>query len=1083
MTAVQPSLWDPVEEIPAPSSPVLAHPEELRTLLEIPFTDEQLAAATAPLEPGVIVAGAGSGKTSVMAARVVWLVGTRKVQRDRVLGLTFTVKAAGELSGRIAAALAKLGDDPSSAAGAPTVTTYHGYAGRLLTEHALLLGLEPGSRLLADATRYQLAARVLRRHRGPLPSLTRSLRYLVGELVLFESECSEHLLEPADVIAHADEHERELTLALAAENARPKPRSTEVGEIERRLRISAERRELALLATELRAAKVEAESLDFGDQIAHAARLAREHPTVGTAQRAAYDIVLLDEYQDTSVAQRLLLTGLFGGGHPVTAVGDPCQAIYGWRGASVGNLIGFRDHFPKQDGSLAGAYSLATNQRSGGLLLRLANQLSEVLRHKASETAPDVVELRPRPDAENDGRTVVALHETWADECTWVAAGIAAAVAAGTRAGECAVLVRKKADMGALFTALTSAGLPVEVVGLGGLLSVPEVADVIAVLELLDDPTANPAMVRILTGPRWRFGLRDLAALGRQARWLLGEQSRAGGDAADAAEVDALEAAVDGVDPCDVASLAEGLGRPGGQLSPEGAERAARLTAELTELREHVHEPLLDLVGRVVATIGLDVEQAASPEAVAAHRRDSLAAFLDVVAGYADLDGEQSLPAFLAYLAAAGEYEHGLDLATPARRDAVQLLTVHKSKGLEWDLVAVPDLTEKTFPSLTDKDSWPTTARVLPHPVRGDAEDLPVCAGWDKPARDSYSAETKARLEREERRLAYVAVTRARHVLLASGHWWGPTQKLVRGPSPYLLELRDHVESDASHGELAVWTDKPVDTENPLLGEARALTWPVPLEPEALARRNSAAALVLAGLETPDGGTADEALTLHELEVVQALDRDTALLLEELARERAPERIVPLPRSLSASQLVRLGKDPDGLARDLARPLPRPPAPAARRGTRFHAWVEARVGQRPLLDPDELPGAEDDARAEDADLAALQEAFLAGAYATRTPFAVEAPFVLSLGGRLIRGRIDAVYDLGGGRFEVIDWKTGREDADPWQLGIYRLAWARQQGVPLDAVDAAFVLVRSGKVQYPELPDEAELAAALTDTAG
>jgi DNA helicase-2/ATP-dependent DNA helicase PcrA len=255
------------------------------------------------------------------------------------------------------------------------------------------------------------------------------------------------------------------------------------------------------------------------------------------------------------------------------------------------------------------------------------------------------------------------------------------------------------------------------------------------------------------------------------------------------------------------------------------------------------------------------------------------------------------------------------------------------------------------------------------------------------------------------------------------------------------------------------------------------MAWPAPLEPEALARRQSSAELVRAALA---GGLGpEEGLTVAEIDLLRTLDRDAELLVEELLRERAPERLVPLPRSLSASQLVRLGQDPEAFAKELARPLPRPPAPAARRGTRFHAWVEARVGQRPLLGPDELPGAEDDARAEDADLVALQEAFLAGPYASRTPFAVEAPFALSLGGRLIRGRIDAVFELGDGRWEVVDWKTGREDADPWQLGIYRLAWARAQGVPAEAVEAAFVVVRTGQVQRPPLPDEAALVAALT----
>jgi DNA helicase-2/ATP-dependent DNA helicase PcrA len=163
--------------------------------------------------------------------------------------------------------------------------------------------------------------------------------------------------------------------------------------------------------------------------------------------------------------------------------------------------------------------------------------------------------------------------------------------------------------------------------------------------------------------------------------------------------------------------------------------------------------------------------------------------------------------------------------------------------------------------------------------------------------------------------------------------------------------------------------------------------------------------------------------------------------------------------------------------------MPRPPAPAARRGTRFHAWVEALFEQRPLLDPDELPGAEDDELGTDDDLRALQEAFLSGPWASRKPYAVEAPFSLPLAGRVVRGRIDAVYDLGDGRWRVVDWKTGRESADPVQLAVYRLAWARLLGIDPSQVSGSFLYVRSGKEDvYDDLPGDEQLAALLTGQA-
>ena len=1065
--------------------------DQLCRALEIPFTEEQLAAVTAPLEPGLIVAGAGSGKTTVMAARVVWLVANDLVAPEEVLGLTFTNKAAAELATRITRSLAAAGiSTRGEDRGEPVVSTYHAFAGRLVTEHGLRLGVEPRSRLLADATRFQLAARVLRRHRGPVMALTRPLSMLVGELVSLDAEMSEHLVEPAELLAWETAWEQRLTDAIAAHDGM-KGVKTHVDTLARWLGVSRQRQELAGLVAAYREAKRDLDAVDFGDQVALGARLAEQVPEVGVLERVTARVVLLDEYQDTSVAQRRMLAGLFGAGHPVTAGGDPCQAIYGWRGASVANLDEFPVHFPQASGAPAGVYSLSVNQRSGGRLLQLANKVAESLRAKHR-----VVELRA-PDAKAAlGDVSLALQPSWADELTWVADQVQAARAAGTTWREIAVLVRARRDFGDLHAALVSRGIPVEVVGLGGLLQLPEVADVVATLEVIEEPTANAALLRLLTGPRWRLGVRDLAQLGRRGKELL----RSGVvdpalDAEDPPEVDetdldvddtALEEAVAGIDPCDVVSLADVLDRPGHKgWSLDGLHRVTALGAELRALRRHRDEPLLDLVHRVVETSGLDVELAASPEAVAARRKEALSAFLDVVAGFTDLDGESSLTSFLAFLRAADEHERGLDSIAPSGSDAVQLMTAHKSKGLEWDVVVCPDLTKAVFPADVLKGRWPATASVLPADLRGDVDDQPsLDALLGKESLSDYDARCRDHLEREERRLGYVAFTRARHLLVGSGHWWGPPQQKQRGPSPFLLELKEHAA--AGHGRVAAWSEQPVEDSNPALAERPAFEWPAPYEPDALQRRRSAAAQVRADLQSLVAGESleeDAGLTPKERDELERLDQEAKLLIDEELEARRSVRTVTLPSSLSASQLMRLQQDPEAFARELARPMPRQPAPAARRGTRFHAWVETLFEQRPLLDPDELPGAEDDELGSDDDLHALQEAFLAGPWAGRKPYAVEAPFSLPLAGRVVRGRIDAVYDLGDGRWQVVDWKTGRESADPVQLAVYRLAWARLLGIDPAQVSGLFLYVRTGKEDlHEDLPGADELAALLTGAA-
>lgn len=1099
----------------APDVAWLTRPEQLRAVLGIDFTDAQLAAACAPLAPGVIVAGAGSGKTAVMAARVVWLVGSAALRAEQVLGLTFTTKAAGELSARITAALdrAAQASPPGRSPGQPTgpaaqatgpvsrpvaaaesalleaeartegepvVSTYHAFAARLYAEHALRLGLEPGARLLADATRFQLAAKVLREHRGPLPLLTDTMRNLTRYVVELEGQLSDHLCPPERLRAHDEVWVGQLEAAAALAAERGGRIKGHLDDLALMATAGRKRQQLSQLTAEFRAAKRAANAVDFGDHVACGALLAENHPAVGAALRAEFRIVLLDEYQDTSVAQRRMLAGLFGGGHPVTAVGDPCQAIYAFRGASASNLDTFPTDFAHADGRPAHSFSLSVNQRSGGRLLALANRLTDGIRARLR-----VQELTPPPERVELGDTVLALHRTYPQEMAWLAARIKAVVDSGVaEPGECAVLVRARSDFPAARDALVAAGLPVEVVGLSGLLELPEVRDLVATLAIIADPTANAALVRLLTGPRWRIGLRDLAKLGTSARALV----REGRDAAPSTEVgaaDAVAAAAAGVDPADMVALADALRQPGPRVSAEAGRRLAALEHELVELRRHSDEPLLDLVQRVLATTGLGIEIRLADAADGGRRAASIDALLDLVATFTDLEGQSSLTAFLAYLDTAEEQDRGLESATPAAADSVRIMTVHKAKGLEWDVVALPNLTRKVFPVARLDGLWTRTAQVLPSPLRGDVADLEALDGLTRDDLKAFRSGCEAAQEREERRLAYVAFTRPRKLLIASAHWWGPTQKTPRGPSPYLAELYEH----ARHAEVACWEEPPGDEErNPVVAGQEAAVWPPRPDDLRLARRVEAARQVAAAAardvspaegEDDDGGSsADPGLSAAEAGELARLDVALALLVEAELADRSATREVPLPERLSASQLVTLGSDPGRLARSLGRPLPHRPVPAARRGTRFHAWVETLWDQVPLLDADELTGAVDDELG-DAELAQLKAAFLAGEFAARKPFALEAPFSLPLGGRVVIGRIDAVYDVGGGRFEVVDWKTGAESADAIQLAVYRLAWARLQGVEPAAVDAAFVYVATGRVTRPDLLDETELMSMLS----
>jgi len=1072
--------------------------EELQAVMGTDYapSPQQWAAISAPLEPAVVIAGAGSGKTTLMAARVVYLVVTGQVRPDQVLGLTFTTKAAAELRQRVRAALVDAGvldaepelgarDDEVEDVLEPTVATYNAYAATLLTDHGLRIGHEPDTRVITDASRYQLGARAVDRYTGEVTHLTDHPPTAIQNLLALEGAMSEHLVTADDVRRVDGEARRGFERALAEEQA-GKARKTWCEPCEKAINTIDRRGELLGLVESYRRLKSDLGLMDFSDQIALAARLAAEQAGVGALEREKFTVVLLDEYQDTSVAQALMLSRLFSGpdaarglGHAVTAVGDPNQAIYGWRGASVSNILNFAETFPAQSGSGGSGevvtYPLTVNRRSDRRILEVANELAQPL----YDALPQVRPLEPKPGAD-EGEVQAAVFETHRDE---LAALVESVREAHTREwSDIGVLTRDNGHAEEVFDALTTAGIPVEIVGLSGLLRLPEVAEVVAVLHLLHDVTANASLLTLLTGPRWAIGPRDLRLLAQRADELSGGSGRASGPDAATAISEALVAIADGIDPTELPALSDALEDPGDPAdpdspaySPEALERFGLLAAELRMLRAHAGEPLLDVVRRIIDTTGVDVELASAVGDAAGARRDNLDLFVKAVADFQAVDGDVTLPALLAYLTAEDDAGNGLDVATPTEADSVKLLTVHRSKGLEWDSVFLAGVCETRFPSNRSRTLWTSSPAVLPAPLRGDHADLPQLQGWDKAALDAYRQATRAHDAVEELRLGYVAFTRAAHRLRVSSFLWG-SRKSSFGPSAYQQVVRDCLARWGAEPE--AWLEKPAkDTPNPLEDEDTSKAWPVEGVGREATLRIAAASLVRA---TDPAGPDPE---LDMVQAAQVADWDDAIgrLLAEARLEGSRDRHVPLPSSLSATALARLRDDPDAFARDLARPMPRPPAPAARYGTRFHAWVEARFGQQPLLGADDLPGRADAGIDDESDLATLVERFEKGAFAERAPAAIEAPFALVLAGQVVRGRIDAVYREDDGSFLVVDWKTNQgQTADPLQLAIYRVAWAELSGVPVEQVRAAFYYVRGDDlVVHDDLPGREELTGLVS----
>ncbi len=1071
-------------------------------------TPEQQAVIEAPLAPQLVVAGAGSGKTETMSARVVYLVANRQVRADEVLGLTFTRKAAAELSDRVRLRLRQLRrtgllDDagsPRMDVDRPTIATYNSFAADIAKEHALRIGMDPDARLVTEAGAWQLADGVVQSWHAALDvdaspgSVTEAVLALSGAL-------AEHLLTTDDAREQLED------LATSLTEATPVPRAKAPYADTRKV-VASLRERLALLdlVDAYARAKRERGVMDFADQVAMAARIAETVPAVGHALREQYPLVLLDEYQDTSVAQLRLLSSIFGDGHAVTAVGDPNQAIYGWRGAAAAALADFPAQFPslgRGGQQHTPTRYLRTSWRNDARILAVANRVSGPLRTSdgGAPVPVEVPELVARPGV-GEGRVLAGYAESVEDEVAGVADFFAERWSTEQTA---AVLCRTRSQFTAVVEALRGRGVPAEVLGLGGLLAAPEVVDVRAALEAAHDASRGDSVMRLLTGAG--LGAADLHVLGAWARSLAAATGARG-------EASVVEA-VDTPPP-------PGWRSPtGSALTGEGDRRVRRLGDLLRQVRSLSYLSLPEVVAHTITLMGLDIEVAARAGRVAAHARGNLDAFVDVAASFAADTGGAGLGTFLGWLDAAEERERGLEpVDADPQPGAVQVLTVHAAKGLEWDVVAVPGLVESQFPSYNGRPSadgsvsssgWLTDRCALPYPLRGDAESLPALdippAPTHADVRDALGQLKRAggrHAVAEERRLAYVAVTRARHTLLLTGSWFR-TGKTPLPPSRFLTEAREAgLLTDAALG----WAEEPeAEAVNPSLERVVAATWPLDPLGERRDRLEAAAVAVRTAGGMPPEGPAAEVPGGAEPGDVPRWLRDAELLLRERAEARGAGLEVSLGSHLSASRVVGLTHDPRGFALDRRRPMPTAPSEHASVGTLFHAWVEEYYGAPSLLDVD---GAEDllaDSGGDDEptadgdgadgrrggappDLAELRRTFTASSWATRRPVAVEVDLETALAGTVVRCRIDAVFDDEHG-VHVVDWKTGAPPRDPetlaareLQLALYRLAWSRRTGRPLEEIGAAFYYVSADRTveagRLTEAEIEQRVRAALAD---
>ncbi len=937
-------------------------------------TPEQIRMIEAGPAPTLVIAGAGSGKTATMVDRVIWLVDNGFVRPEEVLGVTFTRKAATELRSRMRAGLntlrrsrrlAPTDEELREGIADPTVLTYHSYANNLVKEYGLRLGVEQDAQMLGDAQKWQLAAQIVQYWEGELPldkdDVPVSAATMINQLLQLSDECAEHLVEPQEVIDFCTEQ-------LAAYAAVPDPRRATKTErdIQKVQRLLRNRRVYARMAMSYARVKARMQVLDFGDLMRFAARIAEADPAIREGERARFKVVLLDEFQDTSHAQMSLFSSIYGAdeaagipAHPVMAVGDPKQSIYGFRGASDGQMFSFYRHFPTEH---AQPLFLSIAWRNDISVLNAANHVAEKLKEvpewvRAADgdiTAAQVPDLRPRcalvgepgsPAFEQAaagmvGRVDLTYHDSDREEAVAIAERIAAMRAqavreyerayAAHRSGdgsvrprlkmpEIAVLARVHGQLDPIRVECERLGIPVQQVGLGGLLSQPEVVDLVSALRVLADPNRSDALARLLTGARWRLGAADMLALGDWAQSLVRERERAlreqmalrmlaeAEDADNAEDIrleaehlraaqerldETLKGAVE--DSSGYASLIEAVenlpqdgpdGEPlygeqyrGRRFSPAALERLRAFAEQMRVLRAGLSEELGTLLYEIERTMLLDIELAVRPGTDPLGSRANLDAFHEVAAAYgmsaprinamiyAGSDGvsaEEGDPGarrfllssggvsyvmgFLAWLERADDEEKGLALgAVEPDPNAVQLMTMHAAKGLEWDHVLLPGLCGSATGGQTP-NLWQMSANTaLPWPLRGDREYLPsvletaeeITAFEKAKDLEDYLAEHKDDAAEhaglEDRRLMYVAMTRARNLLAMSAYRWKSTAATPQPVQPFWEELLEMlfnplVGLDAPSVRLPDTIDEPWAAPQ-LVGMGLSYTMPNPAD-------------------------------------------------------------------------------------------------------------------------------------------------------------------------------------------------------------------------------------------------------------
>lgn len=934
-----------------------------------------------------VSAGAGSGKTYVLsrrAARLMLAAGGGSSAFDRVLVITFTEKAAGEILERIRRELTEARDSEAArAAGSAWVSTIHGFCLRVLRRHALEAGVDPGFTVAAEEEAWAL-------RRGAFEQAARE--------GLHSDQDLERLLEDygldraAPAFMKALEAVRAMGLAPGDVVLPSDPSTRGYAEAFSRL--------LAVYDEEYARAKRERAVVDYEDMQLLTARLFEGRPDIAEQYAKHFNEVMIDEFQDTNALQMRAVGPVAG--EALCTVGDECQAIYGFRHADVGM---FRSH--REAAEVGGAHNsaLSVNYRSHPDILAFVNRLFS----KSRLFGERFLQLQAGSDggwkvpwAEGAPRVEVLVADReagphWrAAEAETLARRLREFVDAGANPGDIAILLRYGSCGDVYADALRRHGLNVSLGTGQPFFGRPEVADLRALLRVMANPLDDEALLRVLAGKPGGLSDSALVALRRSA----------GKDPLWKALRDPGAAGLDGIDGRQASRVRRVVAEGRRMTGSAGFAEALR---HVVEQLDHDVALLAGPEGRIACSNALKLLRMASR-----YERDETGGIL----GFLEKLRQRE---------ALGAREKGAEAGE--EDDAIRVMTVHAAKGLEFPIVAVADMGHGSpresdpFTVSRDREGRPALRMKVP----GDRGRLVTGGEYD-----ALQAVVDERDAEEERRLLYVACTRAEEVLLLAG-----SAKLGKEPTggtaieAVLRELpqgwREGGRTELDGAALTVLLAPPLDT---------------PPAPPARPRPDRAREMASAEEPTADGGSKRESSTERPRTVSYTALRTHSLCPRRYELERTLGlRAYAPPGAPGARELG----DALHSVLQVSRPPGRPDA--------------ARVAAAAAL------GGLDASAAERVSAAA--GAFLNSELAARLHahdvVSKEAPFAVPVSGSLLAGKMDAVGRTGAD-WLVVDYKTGEgsgedDDAYRMQAECYALA-ALVSGA--ETVEVVFAEVETGR---------------------